>query len=175
MKKDAEVMLYMRERHKGTSQQVPAARAGMSERTARRYERAGKLPSQLKQRRTWRTRQNPFEDDWPWVVQQLQRDPAGPRSDLVCAAVRPAPWKISSDAGAHAPTPDRCLESERRARKGGLLRAGAYAWGACPVRFYAYGGSQHHDRWGSISALALPLRAHLLECGSDQCVLCRNV
>jgi hypothetical protein len=76
MKKDAEVMLYMRERHKGTTQQVAAARAGMSERTARRYERAGKLPSQLKRPRTWRTRENPFEDDWPWVVEQLERDPA---------------------------------------------------------------------------------------------------
>jgi hypothetical protein len=76
MKKDAEVLLYMKQRHKGTTQQVAAARAGMSERTARRYERAGKLPSQLKEPRTWRTRENPFEDDWPWVVEQLQRDPA---------------------------------------------------------------------------------------------------
>lgn len=76
MKKDAEVLLYRRERHKGTTQQVAAARAGMSERTARRYERAGKLPSQLKRPRSWRTRENPFEDDWPWVVEQLQRDPA---------------------------------------------------------------------------------------------------
>jgi hypothetical protein len=64
MKTDAEVLLYMRERHKGTKQQVAAARAGMSERTARRYEKAGKLPSQLKRPRTWRTRENPFEDDW---------------------------------------------------------------------------------------------------------------
>ncbi|MBV9229603.1 MAG: IS21 family transposase [Chloroflexi bacterium] len=76
MKKDAEVMLYMRERHKGTTQQVAAARSGMSERTARRYEHAGKLPSQLKQPRTWRTRENPFAQDWDWVVEQLQRDPA---------------------------------------------------------------------------------------------------
>src|SRR6202011_1252349 len=76
MKKDAEVLLYMRERHKGTTQQVAAARTGMSERTARRYERAGKLPSQLKQPRTWRTRENPFEDEWDWVVEQLQRDSA---------------------------------------------------------------------------------------------------
>lgn len=76
MKKDGEVMLYMRERHKGTTQQVAAARAEMSERTARRYEKAGKLPSQIKQPRTWRTRENPFEQDWPWVVEQLERDPA---------------------------------------------------------------------------------------------------
>jgi hypothetical protein len=76
MKKDAEVVIYMRERQKGTTQNVAAARAGMSERTARKYERAGKLPSQLKRPRTWRTRPNPFEHDWPWVVEQLERDPA---------------------------------------------------------------------------------------------------
>jgi hypothetical protein len=76
MKKDAEVLLYMKERHKGTNKRVAAARAGMSERTARKYERAGKLPSQLKHPRTWRTRVNPFEEDWPWVVEQLERDHA---------------------------------------------------------------------------------------------------
>lgn len=76
MKKDAEVQLYMRERRKGTTQEVAAARTGMSVKTARRYERLGKLPSQLKAPRTWRTRENPFEAVWPWVVEQLERDPA---------------------------------------------------------------------------------------------------
>src|SRR5512135_2027298 len=66
----------MQARRKGATQQVAAAKAGMSERTARRYERAGKLPSELKRPHTWRTRPNPFEEDWPWVVAQLERDPA---------------------------------------------------------------------------------------------------
>ena len=30
----------------------------------------------MKQPRTWRTRANPFEEDWPWVVEHLERDPA---------------------------------------------------------------------------------------------------
>jgi hypothetical protein len=76
MKKDAEVLRYMRERRKGTTQELAAARAGMGVKTARKYERAGRLPSQLKQPRTWRTRANPFEEDWPWVVKQLERDSA---------------------------------------------------------------------------------------------------
>lgn len=74
MKKDTEVKVYMQERRKGRSQRVAAARAGMSERTARKYERAGKLPGQLKMPHTWRTRPNPFAADWPWVVEQLERD-----------------------------------------------------------------------------------------------------
>ena len=76
MKKDTEVKLYMQERRKGTSQRVAAARAGMSERTGRKYEQARQLPSHLKTPHTWQTRINPFEEDWPWVVSQLERDPA---------------------------------------------------------------------------------------------------
>src|SRR5258707_10345073 len=96
MKKDGEVMLYMRERHKGTTQRVAAARAEMSERTARRYEKAGKLPSQLKQPRTWRTRQNPFEQDWPWVVEQLERDPALQGSTLFALLCAQHPERYTS-------------------------------------------------------------------------------
>ena len=76
MKKDTEVRLYMQERKKGITQRVAAARAGLGERTARKYERAAALPSQLKRSHDWRTRPNPFEEDWEWVVSHLERDPA---------------------------------------------------------------------------------------------------
>jgi hypothetical protein len=48
MKTDAWVLLMKRERAKGRTQEQAAARAGMGVRTVRRYERAGKLPSQLR-------------------------------------------------------------------------------------------------------------------------------
>jgi hypothetical protein len=95
MKKDAEVMLYMRERHKGTTKQVAAARAGMSPRTARKYERSGKLPSQMKKPHTWRTRKDPFEEDWPWVVEQLERDPALQGSTLFALLCAQHPERYS--------------------------------------------------------------------------------
>jgi hypothetical protein len=66
----------MRIRSKGTSQEKAAAAAGMSASTARRYERAGKLPSELKTPHDWSSRPNPFAEDWPWVVEQLERDRA---------------------------------------------------------------------------------------------------
>jgi len=72
----------MQERTKGTAQRVAAARAGMSERTARKYEKAKQLPSQFKRPHDWNTRENPFEQDWPWVVSQLERDPALQASTL---------------------------------------------------------------------------------------------
>lgn len=76
MKTDQEIVLMRRERQKGKTQEQAAARAGMSVRTARKYEHSGKLPSQLKQPRTHITRPNPFADDWVWVVAQLERDGA---------------------------------------------------------------------------------------------------
>src|SRR5260370_17557989 len=82
MKKDPEVKLFMQERRKGTTQRLAAARAGLSESTARKYERLGKLPSQLKKPHTWRTRINPFEADWGWVVEQLEPDPVLQASTL---------------------------------------------------------------------------------------------
>jgi hypothetical protein len=76
MKTDAEVLLMLRERAKGRTQEQAAARAGMSVRTARTYERRARLPSQLKQPRTYRSRPDPFAEDWAWVVEQLEQDRA---------------------------------------------------------------------------------------------------
>src|SRR5438067_183999 len=102
MKNDHEVKLYMSERRKGSSQRVAAARAGMSERTARKYEQAGKLPSELKRPHTWSTRDNPFEEDWPWVVEQLERDSALQASTLFALLCEKHP-------GRYRPTQDRTL------------------------------------------------------------------
>lgn len=76
MKKDTEIRLYLQERKKGMTQKIAAARAGISERTARKCERAGALPSQLKRPHDWKTREDPFAEDWPWIVSELERDPA---------------------------------------------------------------------------------------------------
>jgi hypothetical protein len=40
-----------------------AAKAGMDEKTARKYRNLGQLPSDLKTPRTWRTRKDPFTAD----------------------------------------------------------------------------------------------------------------
>jgi hypothetical protein len=76
MIRDEQVIRYMKLRTKGTTQEHAAAKSGMNVKTARRYERVGKLPSELKTPRSWVTRPNPFTEDWPWVVAQLERDPA---------------------------------------------------------------------------------------------------
>jgi len=53
-----------------------AMRAGMDRKTARKYAKGGDLPSQARGRlRTWRTRPDPFEEDWPEVVRMLETEP----------------------------------------------------------------------------------------------------
>lgn len=41
---------------------LASARAGMDRKTARKYVKEGKFPSELEQERTWRTREDPFEE-----------------------------------------------------------------------------------------------------------------
>ena len=76
MKTDAEVQLMLRERRKGKTLEQAAARSSMSVPTARKYLHAAKLPSQLKAPRDYRTRSDPFAEDWPWIKAQLERDSA---------------------------------------------------------------------------------------------------
>jgi hypothetical protein len=51
-----------------------AAKAGMSEKTARKYRRLGRPPSQLTSPRTYRTRVDAFADVWPEVEALLVSD-----------------------------------------------------------------------------------------------------
>ena len=44
---------------------LAAAKAGMDEKTARKYRRSGQLPSQCQPAHTWKTRVDPFADHWP--------------------------------------------------------------------------------------------------------------
>jgi transposase InsO family protein len=54
---------------------VAALRAGMHRNTARRYVELGKLPSELSEPRSWRTRPDPFAEDWPGIVALLSAAP----------------------------------------------------------------------------------------------------
>jgi hypothetical protein len=96
VKKDAEVLLMKRERKKGKTQEQAAAASGMSTRTVRTYEQGGVLPSERKQPHTWRTRANPFEQDWPWVQAHLERDPAIQATTLFALLCEQHPGRYQS-------------------------------------------------------------------------------
>jgi hypothetical protein len=52
-----------------------AMKADMDRKTARKYVATGKLPSELKQPRDWRTRPDPFEAHWPEIEARLRETP----------------------------------------------------------------------------------------------------
>src|ERR1019366_7138091 len=57
------------------NQEIAASKAGMDPTTARRYLGLGRLPSELKKERQWRTRENPFGEVWEAVERQIQESP----------------------------------------------------------------------------------------------------
>lgn len=54
---------------------LAAAKAGMDEKTARKYVNLGRLPSELRTQHTWRTRADPFEEHWEDIREKLNTNP----------------------------------------------------------------------------------------------------
>jgi hypothetical protein len=72
---DRQVRRLMSLINKEGSLAAAAAKAGMDEKTARKYRRLGKLPSEAGASRTWRTREDPFEAVWPEIREKLEINP----------------------------------------------------------------------------------------------------
>ena len=73
---DAQVRLLMKERSKGKTQEQAAVKANLrSRKTVRKYEQLDQLPSDLKQARKYRTRSDPFENDWAEMETKLEVAP----------------------------------------------------------------------------------------------------
>jgi len=54
---------------------IAAAKSGMDEKTARRYRRLGKVPSEVAVPHSWRTRPDPFKEIWDKVGRMLKINP----------------------------------------------------------------------------------------------------
>ena len=111
---DEQVRLLMSLLSKGISQVTAAAKAGMSERTARKYVRSGLMPSAVKAPRTWRTRSDPFAEVWPQIETWLEQD-GGLQAKAVWSALN------EQHPGRFAPGTLRTLQrrfEEWRARSG---------------------------------------------------------
>ena len=72
---DAQFRRLMKGIHRGDPLAVAAAKADMDEKTARKYRRAAKLPSQVKVAHTWRNRPDAFVQVWPEIQQALELNP----------------------------------------------------------------------------------------------------
>ena len=68
---DQQVRILMQSILKGRTYSVSASKAGMDEKTARKYRKLVKLPSDVTVDHTWRTREDPFVEVWAAVVPKL--------------------------------------------------------------------------------------------------------
>ena len=72
---DNQVRKLMEEVNKHGKIGIASMKAGMNRKTGSKYIKVGKLPSELKPSRTWRTRSNPFEEHWSVIELRLKDAP----------------------------------------------------------------------------------------------------
>ena len=74
---DAQVRKLMEEMSKHGKVGRASMKAGMDRKTGRKYVRSGRLPSESgKREREYRTREDPFTEDWPRLREMLRQAPA---------------------------------------------------------------------------------------------------
>lgn len=71
---DNQVRRLMRLVQTEKTKALASAKAGMDEKTARKYVRLGRLPSQIRRDHEWRTRKDPFAGVWDEVTRLLEED-----------------------------------------------------------------------------------------------------
>src|SRR3989339_1846907 len=91
MVKDGQVRMLMRRMNQEKTLEAAAAKAGMTEKTARKSRRLGKLPSQCRVVHDWKTREDVFAEDWPWAEELLKHHPGLEAKTLFAALQRERP------------------------------------------------------------------------------------
>jgi hypothetical protein len=77
------------------NQELAAAKAGMDRKTARAYLGDGRLPSERKEDRSWRTRSDPFTEVWERIREQIAANPGLEARTLFEALQREHPGKFA--------------------------------------------------------------------------------
>jgi len=78
-----------------STEEVAAAKAGMDAKTARKYLRLGRLPSELDRERNWRTRPDAFAEVWEEVRSQLGVNPGLEAKTLFAELQRKYPGRFA--------------------------------------------------------------------------------
>ena len=92
---DAQVRKLMDEMLKHGKVGKAAMMANLTRTTGRKYVAVGQLPSELKEARYWRTRDDPFEADWPEIRSRLSDAPELEAKTLFEGLLANAPEKYS--------------------------------------------------------------------------------
>jgi hypothetical protein len=77
------------------TQEIAASKAGMDVKTARKYLRSRRLPSEMKAERHWRTRKDYFEGVWPGIREQLKTNPGLEAKTIFAALQRKHPERFA--------------------------------------------------------------------------------
>ena len=102
----------------GIAKEVAALRVGMDAKTARKYRRLGKLPSEVvSMDRSWRTRPDPFAEVWLEVEAKLQVNGGLEAKTLIADLQRRLP------SVRHLVLSDRHLAQTRPTRRTHVLAA----------------------------------------------------
>jgi hypothetical protein len=92
---DAQVRRLKRLSKTEKNQAVAAAKAGMAPNTARDYLGDPRLPSERKEDRNWRTRSDPFTDEWEKIREQIATNPGLEAKTLFEALQRRHPGRFA--------------------------------------------------------------------------------
>src|SRR5271157_3873719 len=74
MIKDNQMRRLIKIMNKTDNISLSASKTDMDEKTARKYLKLNKLPSELKKEHSWVTRKDPFEEDWNEVCELLSKN-----------------------------------------------------------------------------------------------------
>ena len=141
MTTDQQVRRLMLLIKKGLPLSTAAVKAGMSEPTARKYRRAGKLPSELKASHAWRTRPDPFAEVWPEIEALLEREGGLEAKTVFEELRRRYPGRFRKGQLRTLQRRFRGWRALSGSGAGGLLRAGASSGRAVPVGLHGHGGA----------------------------------
>ena len=92
---DRQVRRLCKLMHTEKTKAAAADKAGMDEKTARKYMGLDRLPSEIKKEQTWRTREDPFEEVWEDLRKLLEINPGLEAKTLFDELQRRYPGRFS--------------------------------------------------------------------------------
>jgi len=95
MIKDGQIIRLRQFLGEGKPLYLAALKVGMDTKTAQKYRYADRLPSESFTPRTWRTREDPFQDVWPELRDQLERNPGLQAMTLFADLLRRFPGRFA--------------------------------------------------------------------------------
>lgn len=123
---DAQVRLLMKERNKGKTQEQAAVKENLrSRKTVSKYEKSGKLPSEMQEPRAYHTRPDAFSAVWDEVAMMLEQCPQPRSENTLRVASRKIPGRLSGKPITHLPA---SYPSLARIASGSVVEFGSSAY-----------------------------------------------